>query len=117
MQAKARELARAWERRHGRAPNSRQLLHIARDATLQSRQRKPDGQVDWDALAAMRWDATIGGELAAIAPAVSTLRGPGAPATHHGREPGGAGTTGMLPEVRARVVQKALALVTQKYSM
>jgi hypothetical protein len=37
---KERELAHAWEQRHGRAPNSRQLLHIANDATLQSRQGK-----------------------------------------------------------------------------
>ncbi len=60
---KERELARAWQRRHGRAPTSRELLHIANDATLQSRKGKDAGAVDWDALAA-RWDATLGGELA-----------------------------------------------------
>ncbi len=32
-----RELARAWKRKHGRAPTSRELLHIANAATLQSR--------------------------------------------------------------------------------
>src|SRR5215475_11525099 len=53
---KERELARAWERKHGRAPNSRQLLHIANDATLQSRHGKHAGQIDWDQLA-RRWDA------------------------------------------------------------
>src|SRR5579863_839034 len=51
---KERELARAWERRHGRAPTSRELLYIANDATLQSRKGKDAARVDWDALAA-RW--------------------------------------------------------------
>ena len=37
---KERELARAWEARHGRAPTSRELLYIADDATLQSRKGK-----------------------------------------------------------------------------
>ena len=37
VHAKERELARAWERRHGRAPNSRELYYIAKHATLQSR--------------------------------------------------------------------------------
>ena len=37
---KERELARAWERRHGRAPTSRELLYIANDATLRSRKGK-----------------------------------------------------------------------------
>jgi conjugative relaxase-like TrwC/TraI family protein len=118
VKAKERELARMWERRHGRAPNSRELLHIARDATLQSRQRKQGGQIDWDALA-KRWDATIGGELAAIAPAVSNARGPDAVATgadgeSGGAEPGGGEAAGLSPEARA--IQKALALVTQKHS-
>ena len=48
---KERELARAWERRHGRAPTSRELLHISNDATLQSRKGKDAGAIDWDALA------------------------------------------------------------------
>ena len=87
---KERELARAWERRHGRAPNSRELLYIANDATLRSRKGKDAAHVDWDALAA-RWDATIGGQLAGIAPAVSNARGPdaAAPAAVDGPEPGG----------------------------
>ena len=76
---KERELARAWEGKHGRAPTSRELLYIANDATLQSRRGKDAGAVDWDALAA-RWDATLGGELAGIAPAVSNARSPGAQA-------------------------------------
>jgi hypothetical protein len=48
---KERELAQAWERRHGRAPTSRELLYIANDATLQSRKSKDAAPVDWDALA------------------------------------------------------------------
>ena len=86
---KERELARAWERRHGRAPTSRELLYIANDATLQSRKGKDAARVDWDALAA-RWDATIGGQLAGIAPAVSNARGldATAPVAGDGAEPG-----------------------------
>ena len=89
VRAKERELARAWERKHGRAPTSRELLYIANAATLQSRKGKDAGAIDWDALA-RRWDATLGGELAGIAPAVSDARGPGVQAGEHhaaGRRP------------------------------
>ena len=75
VREKERELARAWKRKHGRAPTSRELLHIAIAATLQSRKGKEPGAIDWDALA-QRWDATLGGDLAGIAPAVSNARGP-----------------------------------------
>ena len=74
---KERELAREWQRRHGRAPNSRELYYLTQKATLLSRKGKDAGQVDWDELV-QRWDATIGGELADIAPAVSNARGPDA---------------------------------------
>ncbi len=67
VKEKVRELAQAWERKNGRAPNSRELFYIAQDATLQSRRGKEAGEIDWDALSG-RWDATIGGELAGIAP-------------------------------------------------
>jgi len=102
---KERELARAWERRHGRAPTSRELLHIANNATLQSRTGKDAGAIDWDALAA-RWDATLSGELAGIAPAVSNARGPSVPASEHhgGRAPAGPPTR----EAQARALAKAL---------
>jgi hypothetical protein len=84
---KERELARKWERKHGRAPTSRELLHIVNDATLQSRKGKDAGPVDWDALA-QRWDATLGGDLAGIAPAVSNARGPDTQVSeHHGGGP------------------------------
>ena len=109
---KERELARAWEAKHGRAPTSRELLHIANDATLQSRRGKEAGPVDWDALAA-RWDTTLGGELAGIAPAVSNTRGPGSQADEHhgGRAPAGPPTR----EAQARALAKALVLVSAEH--
>ena len=108
---KERELARAWERRHGRAPTSRELLYIANDATLRSRKGKDAARVDWDALAA-RWDATLGGQLASITAAVSNARGPDATAPAGVDGPGPAGL--LSREAQARAVQKALALVSEK---
>ena len=108
---KERELAQAWERRHGRAPTSRELLYIANDATLRSRTGKDAAHVDWDALAA-RWDTTLGGQLAGIAPAVSNARGPDATAPAAADGPGPAGP--LSREAQARAVQKALALVSEK---
>ena len=112
VREKERELARAWERKHGRAPTSRELLHIANAATLQSRKGKDAGAIDWDALA-RRWDATLGGELAGIAPAVSDARGPGAQAGEHhaGRAPSGP----PAPEAQARALAKALVLVSAQH--
>ncbi len=112
VREKERELARAWERKHGRAPTSRELLHIANDATLQSRKGKDAGPLDWDALAA-RWDATLGGELAGIALAVSNARGPSTHAYEHhgGRAPAGPPTR----EAQARALAKALTLVSDKH--
>jgi hypothetical protein len=112
VHAKERELVRAWEAKHGRAPTSRELLYIADDATLRSRQGKDAGPVDWDALAA-RWDTTLGGELARVAPAVSNARGPGAQANEHH---GGCAPTGPpTREAQARVLAKALVLVSAKH--
>src|ERR1039458_6125488 len=109
---KEHELARAWERRHGRAPTSRELLHIANDATLRSRKGKDAGPVDWDALAA-RWDATLGGQLAGIAPEVSNARGPGANEHEH---PGGRAPTGPpTREAQERALAKALVLVSDQH--
>jgi conjugative relaxase-like TrwC/TraI family protein len=112
VRAKERELARVWERKHGRAPTSRELLHIANAATLQSRKGKDAGAIDWDALA-RRWDATLGGDLAGIAPAVSTARGPGGQAGEHhaGRAPSGPPTR----EAQERVLAKALTLVSAQH--
>jgi hypothetical protein len=111
VREKERELARAWERRHGRAPTSRELLYIANDATLRSRKGKDAARVDWDALAG-RWDATLGGQLAGIASAVSNARGPDATAPAGVDGPGPAGP--LSREAQARAVRKALALVSEK---
>jgi hypothetical protein len=112
VQEKERELAQAWERKHGRAPTSRELLHIANAATLQSRRGKDAGAIDWDALA-RQWDATLGGDLAGIAPTVSDARGPGARAGEHhaGRAPTGP----PAPEAQARALAKALVLVSAQH--
>ncbi len=118
VREKERELARAWERRNGRAPNSRELYYIANKATLQSRKGKDAAQIDWDALA-RRWDATIGGELARIAPEVSNARGPAGTTTaaSSGSEPDTAEAGGPPSrEEQARTVDKALAQVTAKQS-
>jgi hypothetical protein len=111
VREKERDLALAWERKHGRTPTSRELLYIANDATLQSRKSKDPSPVDWDALAA-RWDATLGGQLASIAPAVSNARGPDATASaaSDGSKPGGPPSR----EAQARALQKALTLVSDK---
>jgi hypothetical protein len=112
VREKERELARAWERKHSRAPTSRELLYLANAATLQSRQDKDAAAIDWDALA-RRWDVTLGGELAGIAPAVSDARGPGAKAGEHhaGRAPTGP----PAPEAQARALAKALVLVSAQH--
>ncbi len=112
VREKERELARAWARKHGRAPTSRELLHIANAATLQSRKGKEPGAIDWDALA-RRWDVTLGGELAGIAPTVSNARGPGVQAGEHhaGRAPAGPPAR----EAQARALAKALVLVSGQH--
>ena len=112
VREKERELARAWERKHGRAPTSRELLYIANAATLQSRKGKDAGAVDWDTLA-RRWDATLGGELAGLAPAVSNARGPGVKASEHhaGRAPSGP----PAPEIQVRALAKALVVVSDQH--
>ena len=113
MREKERELARAWELKHGRAPTSRELLHIANAATLQSRRGKDAGAIDWDALA-RRWDATLGGELAGIAPAVSDARGPRVQASEH--HVGRASSGPPAPEAQARALAKVLTLVSGQHS-
>jgi hypothetical protein len=117
VKEKERELAQSWQRRNGRVPNSRQLLFISDKATLQSRAGKDAGEIDWDALAA-KWDATIGGELAGIAPAVSNARGPdgGASAGDAGCEPGGP-EPGRPPtrEAQQCALGKALVLVSDRH--
>jgi hypothetical protein len=114
---KERELAQSWERRNGRAPNSRQLLFISGKATLQSRTGKEEGEIDWDALAE-RWDETIGGALAGIAPAVSNARCPGGGGPANDAEPGPEDPQAGGPPTRKaqqRALEKALALVSGRH--
>jgi conjugative relaxase-like TrwC/TraI family protein len=63
---KARELARAWEDKYGRAPNAREMLFIGDHANQLTRGNKAAELIDWDKLA-RRWDRVIGGRLAGIA--------------------------------------------------
>ena len=94
---KAAALARQWERKYGRTPNAREMLFITDEANLASRQGKDDAPIDWDALTA-KWDATVGGQLAAIAENVCDF----------GATPD---ETPPSPEVQARVIEEALARV------
>ena len=62
---------------------------------------------------AARWDATLGGQLAGIAPAVSNARGPGAHANEHH---GGRASAGLpTREAQARILAKALTLVSDQH--
>ena len=90
----------------------RELLYIANVATLRSRKGKEAGAIDWDVLV-RRWDATLGGDLAGIAPAASDARGPGAQAGEH--HAGQAPTGPPAPEAQARALAKALVLVSGQH--
>jgi hypothetical protein len=99
---KAAALARQWTHKYGRAPNAREMLFITDEANLASRQGKDDEPIDWDALTA-KWDATIGGQLAAIADNVCDFDA----------------TPGEAPpsaEVQERVIEEALARVQAQHS-
>jgi conjugative relaxase-like TrwC/TraI family protein len=96
-------LAREWARRHGRAPNAREMVYLGLAANKITRGAK-DGQIDWDALTA-GWDATLGGQLAAIADEACDFQ----------EQPD---RNAALPsrEVRERVIERALASVQAKNS-
>jgi hypothetical protein len=100
---KAAQLARQWEREHGRAPNAREMLFISDQANQITRGTKKEEQIDWDALAA-KWDATIGGQLAAIAEQVCDF---------HARQDGAAPPA----EVQQEGIQQALARVQAEHSV
>ncbi len=97
-------LARQWAQRHGREPNAREMLFLGDVANLVSRQGKGDEPIDWDALTT-RWDATIGGKLAAIAETVCDF----------GTRPGD-GQAAPSPEVQVQAIQEALARVQAEHS-
>ncbi|HEX3922112.1 MAG TPA: MobF family relaxase [Streptosporangiaceae bacterium] len=100
----------AWTRKHGRAPNRRELLYIRKEVTVATREGKEEGAIDWDALAASwgaKWDASEGSTLAQVAPAVSNLRGPGGDAS---REPKLGGPAPIM-DAQHRAMRRALARV------
>ena len=101
----------SWTRKYGREPNARELQHIQQVVTLDSRERKEDTEIDWDAYA-QKWDATLGGQLAQVAPAISNLRDADADAQAQ-PEPRSAAPS---PEVLARAARTALAVVQAKQS-
>jgi len=104
----------SWTAKYGRAPNQRELLHIQQVVTFGSRGRKEDAEIDWDKYAA-EWDAKLGGELAAVAPGVSNLRGAVAQAQPEPElEP--ALDACPSPEMLARTARTALAVVQSKQS-
>ena len=89
----------AWADKHGREPSRRELLYIRQQVTMDTRQGKEEGQIDWDAMLekwAVQWDARDGSSLAQVACAVSNLRGPEGGADAGGQrepEPGGPAPT------------------------
>src|SRR5262249_37447382 len=89
--------AREWEGKEGRGAKAWETLFITEEANLASREGKAAEPIDWDALTA-RWDATIGGQLAAIAERVCDF----------GAAPDGAPPS---PEVQEQVIREALARV------
>ena len=111
------EAVGAWSANHaGRQPTRRELQYIHREVWAATRDAKPEGAIDWDALAAgwdAKWEALDGTTLAQVAPKVSNLRGPGAAAAPHDPEPGGPAPS---PDAQLRAMQCALARVQEKYS-
>jgi hypothetical protein len=95
-----------------RAAAHRQRRHLA----VTQGQGQGRGAVDWDALAA-RWDATLGGELAGIAPAVSNARGAGVSGHEHhgGCAPAGPPTRETQARALAKVLVLVLVLVSDKH--
>ncbi len=94
-------LARQWAQRHGRAPNAQEMVYLGLKANKISRKGKEE-QIDWDKLAT-EWDATIGGELAAIAEQVCDFDAkPDTAAPSH--------------EVQEQAIQAALASVQVQHS-
>ena len=112
VREKERELARAWERKHGRAPTSRELLHIANAATLQSRKGKEPARSTGTRSrgggtppSAASWPGSR--------PRCRTRAARGAQAGEHhaGRAPAGPPAR----EAQARALAKALVLVSDQH--
>lgn len=107
IEEEARELARAWEARNGRAPTEYELLHIQKRATMRTRDSKEHGAISWDDYAE-DWSQTmlesLGERLADIAPRVS-----GRAVTAPEGEP-------PSPERQRQAVRDAVELVSAKHS-
>src|SRR5215472_9038906 len=99
IEPKMETLVREFTAEYGRAPNRAEMRSLHEEAWDATRASKDKGAIDWDALT-RKWDAQIGGELAAIAPAVAP--GPPTPAASVGRPP---------EEAIARAARAALAQV------
>jgi hypothetical protein len=109
--------AAAWERKYGRAPNTRELMFIRNEVTLATRANKEEGAIDWDASCAgwsAKWDRQFSGHLASVAASVSNLRG----ASRRGdaREGDAATHAQVTQEELTRATQRALVLVQEKQS-
>ncbi len=109
----------AWSAKHGREPSRRELLYIRQQITMDTREGKGDGPIDWDAQLekwSAQWDARDGSSLAQVARAVSNLRGPEGDAGAGGQrepEPGGPAPTAVA---QTRAMQQALARVQAAHS-
>ena len=62
---------------YGRAPSRAELTRLRDQVKTDTRQSKPEGDIDW-AECARKWDAQLQGELAPLASRVSSLAPPGA---------------------------------------
>ena len=72
VNAELRKRAAAFERKHGREPTQRELAQLHEEAYTETRNGKPEGEVDFDALHS-DWAQRLrkrGRELESIAPAV-----------------------------------------------
>lgn len=105
IKAATPEFVDAWARKYGRAPNQRELQHIQQHVTMATREGKEDGQIDWDALA-RKWDETLGGQLARIAPRVARMDARPDSAPRH------AGA--LSEEMLARTARRALARIQER---
>jgi hypothetical protein len=95
---KERELAREWQRRHGHAPNSRELYYLTQKATLLSRKGKDAGQVDWDELV-QRWTRPSAASWSA---SLSPSRTHAARPRAQGRPTAGTTTRGLVDRPRGK---------------
>ena len=112
-------LADDFRRKYGRDPNQREMSEIDNAAWYLTRKSKDDAEylagecedarIDWDR-AAQLWDARLGGKLADIARAVTTMRGPGRADARAARG------VEFAPDFARRAAREALARVQAKHA-